>query len=49
MKNDKFRSSFSKTASYNYKDADFEELRNLLNFVPWDLAYDDSDMSIFNC
>ena len=31
---------------YNYKDADFAELRNLLKIVPWDLAYEEDDMEL---
>ena len=31
---------------YNYKGADFAELRNLLHFVPWDLAYEDDDKEL---
>lgn len=29
---------------YNYKDADFGGLQELLNYIPWDLAYDENDM-----
>ena len=29
---------------YNYKDADFGRLQELLNYIPWDIAYDENDM-----
>lgn len=31
---------------YNYKDADFAELRKLLKIVPWDLSYEGDDMGL---
>lgn len=30
----------------NYKDTDFAEVRNLVKFVPWDLAYEEDDMEL---
>ena len=29
---------------YNYKDADFDELQELWNYIPWDVVYDENDM-----
>ena len=29
---------------YNYKDADFDGLQELLNYIPWDIVYDEDDM-----
>ena len=29
---------------YNYKDADFDGLQELLNYIPWDIVYDENDM-----
>ena len=29
---------------YNYKDADFDELQVLWNYIPWDVVYDENDM-----
>lgn len=29
---------------YNHKDADFGRLQELLNYIPWDLAYNENDM-----
>ena len=31
---------------YNYKDADFGGLQELLNYIPWDIAYDENDMDL---
>ena len=28
---------------YNYKDADFDGLRELLNYIPWDVVYEEND------
>ena len=35
-----------KRYAYNYKNAEFVELRNLLKFVPWDLAYEEEDTEL---
>ena len=29
---------------YNYKDADFGGLQELLNYIPWDIAYNENNM-----
>ena len=29
---------------YNYKDADFDELQELWNYIPWDVVYDENYM-----
>ena len=29
---------------YNYKDAEIDGLQELLNYVPWDIVYDENDM-----
>ena len=31
---------------YNYKDADFGGLQELLNYIPWDIAYDENYMDL---